>query len=213
MAFFMRGPNEMKILILSYSYPPSLTPRAFRWAAIAEHWAKEGHQVDVVCETAPLRAASEIINGVHVHRVGKDFLGRLRGKAGDQTKTERVSAFGKLKGALTALVKTVGRYAWRKLYWPDYACFWYWPAARKAKALQAANDYDVMYSSSIPFTGHLAALGIKNKYPSLEWIADIGDPFCFCDGVTVNNFALYQNLNIRCERKVFSLANAISVTT
>ena len=203
----------MKILILSYSYPPSLTPRAFRWAAIAEHWAKEGHHVDVICETAPSRTASEIINGVHVHRVGNDFLGRLRSEAGAKTKVGRVSAFGKLKGALTALVKTVGRYAWRKLYWPDYACFWYWPAARKAKALQAANDYDVMYSSSIPFTGHLVALKIKNKYRNLKWIADIGDPFCFSDGVTVNNFAIYENLNIRWERKVFSLANAISVTT
>lgn len=213
MAFFMKNRIEMKILIISYSYHPSLTPRAFRWAAIAEHWAKEGHRVDVVCETVPLRAASEIINGVHVRRVGNNFLGRLKSKAGAQMKTGRASAFGKLKGALTALVKKVGRYAWRTLYWPDYACFWYWSASSEANALQAANDYDVVYSSSIPFTGHLVALGMKNKYPGLEWIADIGDPFCFSDGVTVNNFALYENLNIRYEKKVFSLANAISVTT
>lgn len=204
----------MKILILSYSYPPSLTPRAFRWAAITEHWAKQGHHVDVVCEAAPLRAASEIINGVHVHRAGNGLLGRLRScGAVDQTKTGRVSASTRLMGGLIGLAKTVGRYVWRKLYWPDYACFWYRPAAKKAEALQAANSYDVMYSSSIPFTVHLVALRIKNKYPNLRWIADIGDPFCFSDGVTVNNFALYESLNIRYEKEVFSLADAISVTT
>lgn len=203
----------MKILILSYSYPPSLTPRAFRWAAIAEHWAKQGHHVDVICETAISRAASEIINGVHVHRVGNDFLGRLRSEAGAQTKTGRISAFGKLKGALITLAKKASKYVWRKLYWPDHAWLWYWHAAGKAETLQATNNYDVMYSSSIPFTGHLVALRIKNKCPGLRWIVDIGDPFCFSDGVTVNNFALYESLNIRYEKKVFLLADAISVTT
>lgn len=213
MAFYMRNPTEMKILIISCLYTPSLTPRAFRWAAIAEHWAKEGHHVDVVCESAHTHAESEIINGVHVHRAGNSLFAVLRNKAGTHAKTGRLTGFDKFRGALAALAKKASRYLWRKLYWPDYACFWYWPAAGKAKALQAANDYDVMYSSSIPFTGHLVALGIKNKYPHLRWIVDIGDPFCFSDGVTVNNFALYERLNISYERKIFSLAEAISVTT
>ena len=202
----------MKILIISYLYPPSLTPRAFRWAAIAEQWAKEGHHVDVVCETAPARAASETINGVYVHRVGSKLIGRMRRKIGTE-KMGQAPESGKLKETLTALIKKASKYAWRKLYWPDHACFWYWPAIKETKKLQAANDYDVMYSSSIPFTGHLVALGVKSKYPGLKWVADIGDPFCFSDGVTVNNFALYEGLNIRYEKKVFSLADAISVTT
>lgn len=202
----------MKILIISCSYPPSLTPRAFRWAAIAEQWAKEGHHVDVVCETAPARAASETINGVHVHRAGSKLIGRMRRKIGTEKVAQAPESRG-LRETLTALIKKTSKYAWRKLYWPDYACLWYWPAIGKARKLQAANDYDVMYSSSIPFTGHLVALGIKNKYPSLRWIVDIGDPFCFSDGVTVNNFALYENLNIRYEKKVLLLADAVTVTT
>lgn len=204
----------MKILIISYCYPPLLNPRAFRWAAIAEHWAKKGHHVDVICETVPSRSESEIINGVHVHRVGNNLLGKLRSEIGTHAKTRHILGAGKLKAAfLAALIKKVSRYVWQKFYWPDYACLWYAHALKKAKALQAENDYDVMYSSSIPFTGHLVALGIKSKYPGLKWIADIGDPFCFSDGVTVNNFALYEGLNVRYEKKVFLLADEISVTT
>lgn len=202
----------MKILIISCLYPPSLTPRAFRWAAIAEQWAKEGHHVDVVCETAPARPASETINGVHVHRVGSRLIGRMRRKIGTE-KVVQVPESGSVRGTLTALIKRTSKYVWRRLYWPDHACLWYWPAIGKAGKLQAANDYDVMYSSSIPFTGHLVALGIKNRYPALRWIVDIGDPFCFSDGVTVNNFALYENLNIRYEKNVLLLADAVTVTT
>lgn len=202
----------MKILIISCLYPPSLTPRAFRWAAIAEQWAKEGHHVDVVCETAPARAASETVNGVHIHRVGSGLIGRMRRKIGTEKVTQAPES-GSLRETLTALIKKTSKYAWRRLYWPDHACLWYWPAIGKARKLQAANDYDVMYSSSIPFTGHLVALGIKNKYPDLRWIVDIGDPFCFSDGVTVNNFALYGKLNIRYEKKVLLLADAVTVTT
>jgi glycosyltransferase involved in cell wall biosynthesis len=203
----------MKILVISYCYPPSLNPRAFRWAALAEHWAREGHHVDVVCESAPSYAESETVNGVHVYRAGNSLLGKLRGETGTHANARHVSGAGKLKSALTGLIKKAGRYVWRRIYWPDYACLWYKHALRKATALQAENDYDVMYSSSIPFTGHLVALGIKHEYPALKWVADIGDPFCFSDGVTVNNFAIYEGLNIRYEKKVFSLADAISVTT
>lgn len=203
----------MKILILSYCYPPSLTPRAFRWAAIAERWAKEGHRVDVICGAALARTEGEIVNGVYVHRVGSAFLGKLRGGTGERAEARQASAAGRIRAGLVALARKAGRYVWRRIYWPDYACLWYWHALRKARALQSVNGYDVMYSSSIPFTGHLAALGVKNKYPGLRWVVDIGDPFCFSDGVAVNNFALYEGVNIRYEKKVFLLADAISVTT
>ncbi len=140
-------------------------------------------------------------------------MARWKSKVESEQKIGQRSGFEKLKDVFAALVKNVSKYAWRRLYWPDYACLWYWQALGTARNLQTANDYDVMYSSSIPFTGHLVALAIRSEYPDLRWIADIGDPFCFSDGIPVNNFALYSRLNIRYEKKVFSLATAVSVTT
>jgi glycosyltransferase involved in cell wall biosynthesis len=197
----------MKILIVSYSYRPSLTPRAFRWSAIAEQWAAQGHQVDVLCETVAGRGDEERLESVRVYRCGSGLVNTVRAKAGG------AGAPAGRKPGLLARAKQMLRKAWRKLYWPDYACLWYPKAASRALALQAANRYDVMYSSSIPFTGHLVALAVKKAHPGLRWVVDVGDPFCFADAESVNNFSLYAGLNVRAERKVFSAASAISVTT
>ena len=68
----------MKILIISYYYIPAISPRAFRWTIIAEYWAKQGEYIDVICSWEPGLARSEIINKVHVHRVGNTVLKILR---------------------------------------------------------------------------------------------------------------------------------------
>lgn len=205
----------MKVLLVSYSYRPSLTPRAFRWSAIAEHWASQGHHVDVVCEASNDRATLEVINGVRVHRVGnaKPFRwGSQSAAPGGDAPTSAYHGASR-QNALRSRVRNMLREAWRKLYWPDYAFLWYRPAVKKTDELLSGDQYDVLYSSSIPFTGHLVGLAMKKRHPGLRWVVDTGDPFSFSDGAPVNNFALYGNLNTRVEREVFAGADAISVTT
>ncbi len=102
---------------------------------------------------------------------------------------------------------------WKKIYWPDYACLWYFPSLRKTRKLLASRDYDGVISVSHPFTGHLVGLKTKKQFPKTRWIADIGDPFCFLNNTPVNNARLYRNLNYRIEKKVFAYADAIAVTT
>ena len=68
----------MKILIISYYYTPAISPRAFRWTTIAEYWAKKGEYVEVICSWEPGLARSEIINGVHIHRIGNATVQMLR---------------------------------------------------------------------------------------------------------------------------------------
>ena len=70
----------MRILIVIYSYTPALSPRTFRWSAIAECWAKQGHHVDVVCAWKPGLLESEILNGVHVYRTGGKITESLRNR-------------------------------------------------------------------------------------------------------------------------------------
>jgi hypothetical protein len=68
----------MRLLIICSNYTPDLSPRAFRWSAIAEHWAARGHQIDVVCEWRPSRSRQEVLNGVDVYREGGKVSERLR---------------------------------------------------------------------------------------------------------------------------------------
>ncbi len=203
----------MKVLLISYSFTPAQNPRAYRWTSIARHWAAQGYEVDVVCGPLAPPPGTGSINGVRIHRVPWSGLSGLRDKvkaAGVKVHLDG-APFGQAGARRWLAELSLG--LWKALSWPDYACLWYWNA--RARALALADDLhpDLMISSSLPFTGHLAGLAVKARHPGLPWVVDIGDPLSFGDGEPANNVALYAWLNTRVERKVFAAANAISVTT
>jgi glycosyltransferase involved in cell wall biosynthesis len=209
----------MRILIITHSYAPLISPRAFRWSAIAEYWAKQGHHVDVVCAWRPGLLEREILKGVNIYRTGGGVAELIKGRFSIKTisiKTpgnRQISDDIGLRGKAVRLVKYIHDHTWTKLYWPDYACMWYFPAAKKAVQLFVKNHYDSLITVSIPFTGHLVGLNLKKKYPHIQWVVDIGDPFCFLDQTPTNNHKLYEKLNYKCEGGIFNHADAISVTT
>ena len=68
----------MKLLIVTYSYSPDLTPRAFRWSAVAAQLARRGHQVHVLCSGVSKEGLSvELDNVVQVFRVKRAPTQRL----------------------------------------------------------------------------------------------------------------------------------------
>jgi len=213
----------MKILIIIYSYKPAISARAFRWAVIAEQWVLEGHEIDVLCSWRPDVPKKEILNGVRVYRVGESVFERLRyslnGGRNPVISRNRnssiVSATGNGAGFLKAakFVKGIYDLTWKKLYWPDYACLWFFPAVKKAKTLIKEMHYNSVITVSLPFTGHLVGLALNNNNPDIQWLADSGDPFCFMDQTPTNNHCLYGWLNRKMEQKVFDRADHLAVTT
>ncbi|HEU4883217.1 MAG TPA: hypothetical protein VFT45_13245, partial [Longimicrobium sp.] len=126
----------MRVLVVSWAYAPALYPRAFRWTAVAEHWAGRGHQVDVVAHGVPGAPAQETRGGVRVHRVGGDLANRVRRGLGggspaapDPSAAAEGSA-GANGGGARAAARWVHDHTWKQLYWPDFACLWYRPAVR-----------------------------------------------------------------------------------
>jgi glycosyltransferase involved in cell wall biosynthesis len=209
-----------QVLIVSHSYSPIVSPRAFRWTAIAEYWAKQGDRVDIICAWKPGLLQEEVIKDVYVHRVGgavsEMLRSRLRNspvhpKVQDNNPTEFNSFI--TKQTVTSFTKWLHDQTWKKVYWPDYACLWYFPALKKAKQLLKSCNYDALISVSHPFTGHMVGLTLKKYYPYRKWIVDIGDPFCFLEYMPTNNHNFYKQLNYACEKKVFRQANGIAVTT
>jgi len=211
----------MKILIICYCYPPNLGPRASRWSAIAEYWTVQGHQVHVISAGSSLGASSEeALNGVHVHRVGGAISNKLRGwlKNGTLQSTDddigpsdkEPSRKNKFSG-LGSLIKVIHDLTWKKLYWPESNCLWFFPARANALKLVARIPFDAVISTSTPYTGHLVGKAVKKAYPDVPWIVDIGDPFSFGQPPW-NNTGLYKGLNHRSEASVLHLADSISVT-
>jgi len=210
----------IRILIVTYSYAPLISPRAFRWSAIAEYWVKQGHRVDVVCAWKPGLPEREILSGVHIDRTGGKLAEFLRNKFAvkrvvgqrEQANTS-TSTSNSLRAKTGHLVKWIHDYTWKKVYWPDYACSWYFSAVKKAMKLLKKSHYDSLVSVSHPFTDHLVGLTLKRKCPGLRWLVDIGDPFCFLEQTPTNNHKLYMRLNYKSEEKIFSKADTIAVTT
>lgn len=214
-----------RILIITYSYSPHLTPRALRWSAIARRWVKEGHKVDVVCSWDPGLARQELKEGVRVYRTGNMAIEKirkvLRGQTAfnidsdewDEEKTEAVRGMDRGRRLSRSLIKWAYDNTWKRVYWPDYACIWYFSAQRLAQGLIKAGKYHALVTVSPPFSGHLVGLRLKRRWPDFRWIVDSGDPFCFADKAPMNNHHLYNRLNYAFERKVFDEADVLSVTT
>jgi len=211
------------ILIISHSYTPFINPRAFRWSAIAEYWAQEGKDVDVVCSWLPGLRRYELVNGVEVHRIGGNVTERLRARLRPTTRTTVESSSKIAENATNTPVRKLGNWIigalrffhdviWKNIYWPDYACLWINSAATKALELCNMVRYDAVISVSDPFSSHLAGQSVKIAFPEKKWMVDIGDPFCFRHDNATNNHKLYRKYNYQAEEKVITKADIVTVT-
>ena len=74
----------MRVLLLNQFYIPDVAATGQLLADVAEGLAGRGHEVHVICSRrrygggAEMFARNEVINGVHVHRVGATGFGRDR---------------------------------------------------------------------------------------------------------------------------------------
>ncbi len=213
----------MRILLICYSFPPAATPRAIRFGALAEFWASQGHQVDVICGWKPGQKRREIRDSLRVFRVGGNLSERLRrwlrrSEIGSQP------AISSLEETATPAnrrhrtlnwqrpVRVCHDLTWKQLYWPDSNRLWLRPAVRAARERLDSQTYDAVISVSLPFTSHLVANRVHNEMRGATWIVDSGDPFSFLDRCRPNNWRLYHRRNVAWERKVFEAAAAVSVT-
>lgn len=211
----------MRILIVSYSYTPHVSPRSLRWKTISEHYVSQGHDVQVLTSLFVNSTSLERLNGVLVHRIGNRIIEKLRRRlygslepvTEDVTEVTNVKPYSKLLLNVSHAIKWIYNHTWKLVYWPDYACLWIIPALSYAVTLLNRENIDLLITVAPPFSGHLVGLALRRKHPKLQWIVDSGDPFCFLEQPTVNNHYFYNRLNYSIEKRIFGSANAVSVTT
>lgn len=201
----------MKLLIITYSYAPDLTPRAFRWTALVAELARRGHEIHVLC-AASAEGADPHTSGITLFRV-RDWLlnASARVSVGVSALTAE-SRHGSV-AAMRAVLRKVVRGVWRALYWPDYSCGWVIPAVFSARKLCKEHRYDWVVSVSHPFSGHVVGGLVKRYAKHSRWLVDIGDPFSLMKEPAPNNYRLYGLFNQLVERRIVRLADSISVTT
>ncbi len=201
----------MKLLIITYSYTPDLTPRAFRWAALVEELARRGNEIHVLCASSA-GTSEPHIPGVTIFRV-KDWLLNASARVSVGGSAPATAAPKGLAVGAKVLFRRAVRGVWRALYWPDYSCGWMVPAVFRARELCKEQRYDWVVSVSHPFSGHVIGWLVKRYAKRSRWLVDIGDPFSLMKEPAPNNHRLYGWLNRLAEGRVLRLADSISVTT
>jgi len=210
----------MNILVITYYYFPELNPRAFRWTHICGEIASGDNKIDVVTNRKKGTPDVEVINGVRIFRTGlfspsftpDKNVSKIKGP--DNSKGEKNRSVKQIIiGFFLKLIKGLYNNTWKKIYWPDSVCYWYFFAISKSIGLIKKNRYDRIITVSHPFTSHLVGLHIKKRFPDMFWLADSGDPFCFSESTPVNNYSIYSRLNYKTEEQIFRHADALTFTT
>jgi len=202
----------MKLLVITYSFPPATTPRAYRWGSLVEYWGAQGHEVDVVTSRVENLSSVQYSGKVGVFRcfslssTGSLLKSRLSVQKSNSYKAN-------LKQFVLNILKSLHSNTVRVIRWPDYACTWLIPAVWRALRLMSTRDYDAFISVSHPFTGHLVGWLVHWFFPKKHWMVDIGDPFALFEEIPQNNLKLYRRLNYFIERQIITAASSLSVTT
>lgn len=209
----------MRLVIITHGYAPALNARAFRWTALAEHWAAAGHDVEVVTVRSGGLPRIEMLNGVRVHRVGiyLEKLGVAARQSWHSAATSSTSDspanISSVRRGLMRLAKRIHDLTWKKVYWPDYAAPWVPSALIATRRIISSSRPTAVISVSLPFSSHLAAHFAGVFRSRIPWIVDVGDPFSFATATPVNNHGLYRGANFRAEAAVVRKSDAITVTT
>jgi glycosyltransferase involved in cell wall biosynthesis len=180
----------MKVLILSYHYPPAREVGGLRARKIALSLRDRGAGVAVVA--GPLESAHSpaIDEGVIVHRVRpgldlRSFYLRLTRASG----SAQNGANGPSEAPPSTTDPDAGGRAWvppervpfikrqisAAMWLPDDHQGWIRPAARKATDL-IRGGVNVLYSTAPPFSVHLAGLLAKRR-TGVTWLAEFRDPW------------------------------------
>jgi Glycosyltransferase Family 4 len=193
----------MNILILNFYHAPTTDAHSYRWTQIARHYAKQGHNVDLLTGRVDGSPDKELLCGVQVKR-----LGLIKKKTVEVLNQAPDSFFSRVKLCFINFLRPF----YRKIYWPDAS--WHWtPYVLREVYLRRKRKYDIVVSYYPCFGAHLAGRLLKSvsKFPNFKWILDYGDPFCASDTWWPNNYFIYDKLN-RCVERSYAAIGKMVMT-
>lgn len=152
--------KKMKILIVSASFFPINTPRAFRTTELAKEFARQGHLVKVLTPRADrIHDQFEKEHGIEIGDLGK-------------TRWKIVEVKG--SGLIRLIRRGIVRFS--KLLF-EYPNIEYKKLVKRA--LKQESGYDLLISIAVPHPIHWGVAKIDPKARKIcrTWVADCGDPY------------------------------------
>ena len=214
-----------KVLVIAYFFPPLGGSGVQRTMKFVKYMNKLGYNPVIATVknghnyAYDLEMLKEIPKGVEVYRSNSGEKLWLRNiiekvestvKKVKNNKHESVETSVKGNNEDRESLKTkIFKYMEYNIYIPDSKIRWYKHAVRNIKnKVLKENKFDVLYSTSYPYTDHLIGLEIK-KTTGLKWIADFRDPWVGNDAMMGRYDEKRKDKEKKLEREVVKFADKV----
>jgi glycosyltransferase involved in cell wall biosynthesis len=205
-----------KVLIITYYWPPSGGSGVQRWLKFAKYLDQSGWQPYVFTPENPsftIQDASllkDVPNSAEVIKLPiwepydlfftiSKLFGKKSIKQSDFISTGKKSFFQKVSSFVRG-----------NFFIPDARVFWVKPSVDFLNDFIKSNQIDKIITTGPPHSIHLIGLKLKEKNPSLKWIADFRDPWSewdLLDTLSLTNWA--RNRHRALEKKVLTKADRV----
>jgi glycosyltransferase involved in cell wall biosynthesis len=203
------GRSRLKILFISYFFPPYNAIGAVRTGKMVRRLLDAGHDVRVISasrqglpQTLEMKMPAGVVNYTDWIDVNM-FIARALGK-GTVAKAKSTATMPSLqKGRLSRLMGMAGRLYVSWMYVPDRYIGWFF-FARKAcqQTIDEGWRPDVIYASATPYTALMVASSIGRQY-HIPWVGELRDLW------TDNPYAHHRAISKWLERRTLRTAAAL----
>ena len=176
-----------KVLILTYYWPPSGGAGVQRWLKFTKYLKRYGWEPIIytaengeipVVDLSLLKDVPEELTILKTpiwepYHLYKRFIGRK--------KNDKINASFLSENKKAGLSEKISIWIRGNFFIPDARKFWIKPSINYLVNYIIKNNIEYIISSGPPHSMHLIALGLKNKFTSLKWIADFRDPWTNID--------------------------------
>lgn len=207
-----------KILIITYYWPPAGGSGVQRWLKFVKYLTRKNYYCIVytpdnpefpVIDNSMLKDIPqknfEVIKTkiFEPYSIYKFFTGK--------SKKEKITvSFLSENQNKSSFKEKISQWIRGNLFIPDAKMCWIKPSVSYLSDYIRKNKIDVIISTGPPHSMHLIALGLKNKFPKIRWIADFRDPWTnidFLNDLYLTKWA--QNKHQQLEKKVVQSTDAV----
>ena len=216
-----------RALMITYHFPPvggigverSLKHVTFLpghgWQPVVVAPRNSGYRIVIPESLERIPAGTEVqrattIEPAHVRRAVAWLLGR-RTPAGVATTRAAPSDAGGSARGLRSAMNAAWAFAVPRIFFPDDQLLWVPGAIRAGRAAHARDRVHLVYSSSPPVSGHLAA-AVLSDLLGIPWIADFRDPW-IGNAFVPHMPAIHRWLQRHLERSIIVRADRVLFAT
>lgn len=173
--------NALKVLIITYYWPPAGGPGVQRWLKFAKYLPESGIEPIIYTPENPSypiedkSLQKEVSPDLKIVRAKIWEPYQIAEKLNPKSKEYKAGHFE--KSDKQSFLMKLSVFIRGNFFIPDARIFWVKPSVRSLKKYLTENQIDTIITTGPPHSMHLIGLKLKQINPNLKWLADFRDPW------------------------------------